>query len=86
MHTHIMTGLFLPSLRPAFPEQDRGAAVGSRGRRHPSMPLEPSPDGCGSSSLSAAYLDAVTAGEISNGDAQHLVDSPPTPSNQPPNQ
>ncbi len=43
---------------------------------------QPSHDGCACLSLSAGYLDAVTAREISDGEPLHLLASPPTPSNQ----
>lgn len=43
---------------------------------------ELSHDGCACLSLSAGYLDAVTARKISDGELLHLFASPSSPSNQ----
>ncbi len=54
----------------------------AEGGRIYQRPHQSSHDGCACLSLSAGYLDAVTAREISDGEPLHLLVSPPTRSNQ----
>lgn len=66
-----------------FPKQEgelQERAAEGDGIHH--CPQQASHDGCACLSLSAGYLDTVTARKISDEEPQHLVASPPTPSNQ----
>lgn len=64
---------------PSRDGERRGAAEGG-GIHH--CPCQSSHDGCTYLCLSAGYLDAVTAREISDGEPRHLLASPPSSSNQ----